>query len=184
MIQRTVSPFDLLRRLSSGVRPGAARRRAGALPQELQGFDELLAGVHRGATSSDRTVDQSPDLDLELTEDQLERLGVAVDVAEASGAQSLLALVDGHALGVDVADRQITEAGDQLTGRLLRSFDAALLVPEIGARELREHLADPDGPARRAANASSVLSGLVRNASVANLVAAAQMGSASSAVRE
>ena len=77
-------------------------------------------------------------------------------------------------LSVDVAGRQVTQTGDQLEGRLLRAFDAAVLVPETGAHGLREQLADPDGRARSVATAHRALYGLVRNVSLANLVAQAQ----------
>ena len=57
----------MLRRLGSGVRPGAARASSGSSPVSLDrvGFDELVAMARRGSIDSGRSLDIALDTDFD-----------------------------------------------------------------------------------------------------------------------
>jgi hypothetical protein len=76
---------------------------------EAQGFDELLSLVSSGALHSGRPVQGAAGLNIALTNDQLDRLAAAADVAEAAGAARALMLIDGRSLVMEVKERAIVQ---------------------------------------------------------------------------
>jgi hypothetical protein len=104
-----VNGSDLLKLLSSGVRPagvepqGAARGPGGEL-----GFAHLLRQARSGAAQSGLPVALDTSIGLELDASGHDRLSRAVDQLQASGAQRGVVLIEGRALLVDVATRQVT----------------------------------------------------------------------------
>jgi hypothetical protein len=99
-----------------------------ARPLNSASFADLLKLAREGKVSSDRPVDVSPKLDLELTQAQQERVAWAVDRAEASGARSALVMLDGEALLVDVMTRRI-EGVAQQPGEVMTAVDAVVIAP-------------------------------------------------------
>lgn len=91
-------------------------------------FADLLRLAQEGKLSSDRPVDVSPRLDLELTDEDLQRVAWAVDQAEASGARSALVMLDGEGLLVDVTTRRIEALADE-PGKVLTAVEAVVIAP-------------------------------------------------------
>lgn len=164
------SSVDLLRKLSSGVRPDGSSS-ALAAPTDAAGFEQLLQRVRAGEVNSGRALTVAPGVSTNLSQDQIERLGIVTDAAEAAGAENLLAFIDGVPVSIDVASRRIESAGQNLAGSVLTSFDAVVIVPQGGAHELRGLFANAAGRTGGAASAQTLGVERVRNSSVADLLA-------------
>ncbi|GIW73670.1 MAG: hypothetical protein KatS3mg103_0192 [Phycisphaerales bacterium] len=70
-----------------------------------EAFDQALRQAELGALRSGKVVVSGPDLGVDLTGEQLERLAQAADLAEAKGAQTAAVLIDGMVVRLDVASR-------------------------------------------------------------------------------
>ncbi len=142
----TSDSLQLLKQLEPIVRPayaGGSAPPTGAL--ENQPFDELLARARQGQVASGRTV--TADRAGELSGEQVARLSSAADLAEASGAQRALLLMDGRGLLLDVASRVISaELSADDTSRLA-NLDAAVYVPGDDDASSPALLAPPSGVA-------------------------------------
>ncbi len=168
----TTSPAEMLRMLASGVRPDGASARAGNAPVEGQAFAELLAGVRAGKVTSGREVTVSGSAEISLTPEQLQRLSVAADAAEARGVARLLAVVDDKAVVLDVASRTIEAQVAWPSDALQTDIDAVVVVPQNGDGAL-ERLFESAGNAASALTRGVMgLPGLdtIRNQSVVDLV--------------
>jgi hypothetical protein len=129
-----VSNADLFRPLNNAILPPGVERRVGAAKSALAGnskieslsFAELLNREASGNLSTQRPVSVHPGSELNLSEDQLQRLGVAMDRAEASGAQRALVMIDGMAVKVDVGVRQIIGKVDLQSTPVLGEIDAVV----------------------------------------------------------
>lgn len=168
-----INASDLLKRLASGVRPdgsdGAARSRS----IESEDFGSLLTSVRTGEIASGRTLSTRGGVDTELSPEQLERLGIATDAAEAAGSRRLLAMIDGGAVTIDVADRRIESHAESVSGTVLTEIDGFVLVPEGRASELRAMFSKQgDRAARSAGGTSGAHPGLdaIRNPSIASML--------------
>lgn len=119
---------DPFRALATSILPPGVERgvRGGtrSLPLESQSFASLLAREASGSLASGRPVSVREGSGLELSEQQLSRIGAALDRAEAAGAQRAVVLVDGQALRVDVGVRQIVERVDLQSISVLPGIDA------------------------------------------------------------
>lgn len=166
--------LDLLNRLGSGVRPDGSTSGAPAAALDGAGFADLLARVREGAMSSGQPVEIAPGAKVELSADQLERLAVAIDAAEAAGHHRVLTLIDGQALAVDVPGRMVLESISSGDARLLSDFDAVISVPAGSVKELRSLFSA--GIAGRAEASPYAGLGMVRNQSLSDLLAASTMG--------
>ncbi len=144
----TSDPLQLLKQLEPVVRPAYAGG-AGAQPTagvEHGRFEELLARARQGRIESGRTVSADYQAGEALTRGQLSRLSAAADLAEASGAQRAMLLMDGRGLLLDVAGRSLT--GELSTDDASRfvSLDAAVYVPGEN-QETAAPVAPPTGVA-------------------------------------
>lgn len=174
--------IDMLRRLGSGVRPGAVGIPAppsapGKTPTEEQSFEQLLQAAKSSSFRSE-PVRLANGSKIELDADQLRRLGPAADAAEANGATKLLAFIDGRGVVVDVASRTV-EAVAQPGSGVVNGVDAVVVIPDE-PKQPGPAPAKPADPKAAAVTASSPASFLavplpstdsIRNASVANLLA-------------
>ncbi|GJQ28171.1 MAG: hypothetical protein HBSAPP03_00550 [Phycisphaerae bacterium] len=92
-------------------------------------FAKVLAG--EGAIP----VRVAPGVDVSLGRDQLARLAVEADKAEARGVGRALVLLDGRVFSFDVATRTITGTVDPAAGGIEAGYDAVIAVPAGGAPE-------------------------------------------------
>lgn len=144
-----MSSADLFRPLSNSILPPGVERRAGvagsnaASKIESLSFAELLNREASGNLSTQRPVSVHPDCELNLSEDQLHRLGVAMDRAEASGAQRALVMIDGMAVKVDVGVRQVLGKVDLQSTPVLGEIDAVVQADASIHHDLAKPLLGP-----------------------------------------
>ncbi len=146
-----MSPTDptlLLKQLEPAVRPaylGPPSSRPTA-PLEQQPFDELLASAKAGRLASGRAVSTAHEGE-PISPEQLQRLAVAADRAESSGAQRAVLLLDGRALLLDVATRTVSMELSALSA--LEKIDMAVYVPTESEQTNTRPLGPPGGVAPR-----------------------------------
>ena len=118
-------PTDLLRRLG-GVGASQVAREAPATPVSGAGFDELLRRARVGDLSSERPISIASSVELDLSAEQLGRVAAAADRAEAAGASTVLVLMDGVALKLDVLTRTVTQKVDMADAAVITGIDAVV----------------------------------------------------------
>lgn len=129
----TTTGADLLKLLGGLAAPGAATSAVGSGASSTGiDFAALLQRASTGEAVSGRPVSIAKGAGVELTQDQLVRLAAAADKAEAQGATRALVMIDGKALTIDVAVRQVTGAADLGSG-VLTGIDAVVSVPGADA---------------------------------------------------
>lgn len=169
----SLQPADLLRRLASGVRPGgeapSTSAPAGA-PIESSGFSELLRAARAGELRSERPLSLAKGAEGKLSENQLERLAVAADAAEASGSRRLLAVIDGNAVTIDIDSRTVHSVTADYASKVLSDVDSVVFLPADPGASLKSLFS---GASERADQPSH--SGAprlpIRNTSVASFLA-------------
>jgi hypothetical protein len=119
---------DLLRSLSGSVLPAGIDRltgsgAAGAPSIEGGNFADLLAQAANGKLMTGRPVQVLPESGVTLNSDQTARMSAAIDQAEASGAQNALVMMDGMALKVNVATRQVVQQVDLSKAGVMSGID-------------------------------------------------------------
>jgi len=143
-----IDPTFLLKQLEPAIRPaylGPPASRPTA-PLEQQPFDELLASAKAGRLASGRSVSTAHEGE-PISPEQLQRLAVAADRAESSGAQRAVLLLDGRALVLDVATRTISE--ELSASSAMEKIDMAVYVPTESAQTDARPLGPPGGVAPR-----------------------------------
>jgi hypothetical protein len=130
----SIGPSGLLSLLTAAARPRAADR--GLSPEAMQSADfaSLLDKARSGEVSSNRPVALARGVNLKLNDDQLARLAVAADRAEAQGASRALVFIDGMALKLDVSLREITGLADMKSGGILTGIDAVIGMPSASPK--------------------------------------------------
>jgi hypothetical protein len=116
-------------------------------------FASLLEQARAGEIASGREITIASSADLKLTPDQLQRLALAADRAEAQGATRAIVLMDGQAFRVDITMREITGAVDINSPAVLTGIDALVTVPDMPGTSNPAAVA-PTGPSRGWSNAS------------------------------
>ena len=111
----------LLNMLGSGV--GLIQQIAGVGKAPLEGasFKDLLGRLENGTLRASEPIRLGAESKIELSRDQLERLGDAAATLESSGAQRAVIMLDGMAIEYDVQSRTVIgeidlENGDAVTG--------------------------------------------------------------------
>jgi hypothetical protein len=125
-----MSAIGSLLKLLSPAAPGPA----GLPPERVEGADfaTLLTQARAGEVASGLPVKNAA-RGLELSEDQLRRLALAADRAEAQGATRALVLIDGLTLKLDITMREITGSADLKSGNILTGIDAVINMQSPGA---------------------------------------------------
>ncbi len=146
-----MSPTDptlLLKQLEPAVRPAYMGPPASrpSVPLEQQPFDELLASAKAGRLASGRAVSTAHEGE-PISPEQLQRLAIAADRAELSGAQRAVLLLDGRALMLDVPTRTIS--GELSASSALEKIDTALYVPTESEQTDTRPVGPPSGVAPR-----------------------------------
>jgi hypothetical protein len=128
---------DLLKLLSAPA-SAATQRIAGAFGANAAGsaagpnFAELLAKARSGQVSSGTPVTIASGVNASLSQSQLARVATATDQAQAEGASHALVMMDGMALKVDIASRQVTDVSDAGSGQVMTGIDAVISVDSSG----------------------------------------------------
>lgn len=128
--------MDLLKKLGSGVVPGGSPAKLGRAEIGSAGFSDLLKAASSGKLESGRAVGIEKDSGLELSDEQLKRLGAAADKAELAGSSKVLVEIDGEWLKLDVGTRKVARASEMKAGEMVTGIDA--VVPEAKAEGLGE----------------------------------------------
>ncbi len=138
----TANLSRLLKRLDPAVRPGsmAPMRQASRLPMEAQSFDHLLTLVSKGQVQSDRSLKLEYEPSEAFTDDQMERLAAAADLAEGNGAETALLFMDGRGIVLSVSNRELR---DELGSSSDRVFDLDTAVYVTGPDDGEEKGAVP-----------------------------------------
>ncbi len=129
------SALDLLRSLggngaASRLRPGGGQDPLSTEELARTGsFSELLARARAGGISSGSPVTISAKAGIELSPQQLQRLSVAADMAQAAGATRVLTRIDGRTLTLDVGTRQVTGEVSTSPGQVVTGIDAVMDIP-------------------------------------------------------
>lgn len=111
----SMSAIQLLRQLSSGVRPPGVS----ATPKtgiEQTSFTDLLKKAQSGELVSKTPVTIASDAEIALSDDQLARLSFAADKLEAAGVRTALVSIDGQKLLLDISSRQVLGAATSAEG--------------------------------------------------------------------
>lgn len=143
-----IDPTFLLKQLEPAVRPaylGTPPSRPTA-PLEQQPFDELLASAKAGRLASGRDVSAAYEGE-PITTEQFQRLAIAADRAESSGAQRAVLLIDGRALMLDVATRTISS--ELNASSAMEKIDTAIYVPTESEQTNTRPVGPPSGIAPR-----------------------------------
>ncbi len=140
---------SLLKMLNSGVRPpglDVTTAKPAATGIEAGQFAELLNKARNGELSSNQPVTVSSDAgsSVKLSEDQLAKIAVAADKAEAAGIRKALVVLDDQQLILDVEARSITGAAKLGSGSVLSGVDGVInLSNTIGAGETSKSIVQP-----------------------------------------
>jgi hypothetical protein len=148
----TGTPLDLLSLVGLGSRLLGLGGGEQAAP--AAGFDEALAAAQDGDLDSGRAIVSGPELGVDLSSDQLQRLAHATDVAEAQGATSAAVLIDGMVIRVDVESRTAV-ASAPAESALMADVDVVVSAapsgePQAGSDALLRRLAPSGTPVVRA----------------------------------
>lgn len=120
---------ELLRALQSGrgAHPTAASSKVGV---ESLDFEAMLKRVKAEGFHSGLGVTIAPEAGVQLSDDQLQRVAAAADVAQAHGVNRALVTIDGMNLMLDVGVRSITGKVDIQPGVPVTGVDAVMRVPD------------------------------------------------------
>ena len=173
--------LNLLRRLGAGVIPDGAGSPPARTPIETSGFRTLLVEAGSGEIRTGRPVLVRAALDRALTPAQFQSLADAADLAQAAGAKNVIAIIDDHALVIDVPVRRITGEiplgrAAQRPGDVLAGIDAAVVAHPTRADRpdgRRDEQTEDNGAAPAPIEAEWLASELtqIQNRSVAELLA-------------
>lgn len=169
----SLQPADLLRRLASGVRPGGdapSTNAAPGAPIESAGFSELLRAARAGELRSERPLSLAKGTEGKLSENQLDRLAVAADAAEASGSRRLLAVIDGNAVTIDIDSRTVHSVNADYTSKVLSDVDSVVFLPADPGASLKPLFGGPNDRAAQQFNPGAPRLP-IRNTSVASFLA-------------
>lgn len=143
-----IDPTFLLKQLEPAIRPAylGPPPSGPRAPLEQQPFDELLASAKAGKLASGREVSAAHEGE-PLSPEQFQRLAIAADRAETSGAQRAVLLIDGRALMLDVATRTISL--ELAASSAMEKIDTAIYVPTESEHTDTRPVGPPSGVAPR-----------------------------------
>ena len=123
----------LLQLLGSGV--NLLSRAAGPkAPVEGASFDDLLSRARDGSLREGEPIKIGSASQIELTPDQIERLGEAATALERAGASRAVVMIDDIAIEYDVQGRTVIGEIDLSSGDAVTGVDAFVRAPaEAGA---------------------------------------------------
>jgi hypothetical protein len=95
-------------------------------------FAALLQKARAGQIRTDLPVTLAAGVKIDLSDAQLARIAGATDLAQSQGAARALVMIDGLAVKVDVATRQIMGLADAKPGAVITGIDAIVHVDSAG----------------------------------------------------
>ena len=119
----------LLNLLGSGVGLIGRLTQPQKTPVEGASFAELLDRVSGGGLRAGEPVLIDPAAGVDLSPEQLTRIGEAADRLESAGASRGVIMVDDLALGFDVLARTVTGRVDLASGEAVAGIDAVVRAP-------------------------------------------------------
>ncbi len=153
--------IDLLRTLGLGSRTASGTATGiGSAPVGGMSFSDLLSKATEGEFSTGLEVTLASGANVELSNDQLQRLAKVADSAEAQGASRVLVLMDGQALTMDVGVRQITGIADM--NSVVTGIDAVVAAPGSGVNASQPLIGPPRGSMTNA-SLLDALAAIVKN---------------------
>jgi len=119
---------DFLKALGSSVRSNAHERTpaSSTYAPGAPSFDEMLHKAQQGQLNSRLPVKIAKGVNITLSEDQLNRIADAADVAEANGAGRALILIDGKAIRLDVATRTVIGEAQSTSTAAMPDIDSVI----------------------------------------------------------
>lgn len=144
----TGTPLDLLSLVGLGSRLLGAGK--GARADASGDFGKALESAKDGELGTGRVVVSGPELGVDLSSDQLERLSHAADLAEAQGVKTAAVLIDGMVIRLDVESRMALESAPSESA-LMGDVDAVVsagpsMEPAPASDALLRRLAPAGGP--------------------------------------
>jgi len=122
----SIPPSILLNLLSSGVRAVSGVAPSPGASPGASDFSSMLGKARAGELSTGLPVTIARNANIDLSDDQLSRLAQAADRAESAGARRALVLMDGRALEIDIATRQVGREHPQADSRVITGIDAMI----------------------------------------------------------
>ncbi len=122
----------LLNMLGSGVGLIQQITGSGKAPVEGASFKDLLGRLEDGTLRAGEPIRLGTGSKLELSRDQLERLGDAAATLESSGAQRAVIMLDGMAIEYDVQSRTVIGEIDLDDGGAVTGIDALIHARSAG----------------------------------------------------
>lgn len=116
----------LLNLLSSGVRAISGASPSQPAAPGSPDFTSMLSKARAGELSTGLPVTLARNAGIELSDDQLTRLAHAADRAESAGARRALVLMDGRALEIDIATRQVSREHALGDSRVVTGIDSVI----------------------------------------------------------
>ncbi len=122
----SIPPSILLNLLSSGVRAVSGVAPSRAPSPGASDFSSMLGKARAGELSTGLPVTIARNAAIELSDDQLSRLAQAADRAESAGARRALVLMDGRAIEIDIATRQVSREHPLGDSPVITGIDAMI----------------------------------------------------------
>ena len=138
--------IQLLKQLASGVRPTEVAARSATTDAAGEAaFAQLLSQARSGELSSHKVVNVGEDAGVELSQQEIARLSLAADRAEAEGVRTALVMFDDKQVILDVPSRTVTgRAGFLGAGPGAATAGASVLGGVDGVINLSEKLSSPE----------------------------------------
>lgn len=154
----------LLDRLAGAGGPISGSIGSGPCAASPIDFGAMLLSARAGEVSTGLPVTIARDSGVELTDDQLERLAHAADRAQSAGSTRALVLLDGRAIEIDVAVRQVVREHGPGEGVIVRGIDAVV--------DLDGRLTGPASTSDAAIEVAGPAASMARNRSLLGVLAA------------
>ncbi len=144
----TSNAADLLRILGGNGGASRVRPSTQAQPQSLEeltrtgSFADLLSAARKGEMPGGPQVSVARDAGVQFTPEQLQRLTVAADMAQAAGATRALVRIDGQSVLLDVGARTITAKVNAAPGQVVTGIDSLIEVPGGAGQPVVQAISD------------------------------------------
>jgi hypothetical protein len=160
----TTQATEMLRALGGNMLrgSGATLGQSGSLD-----FAQLLEQARAGEIASGVAVRVAQGANVELSSEQLSRLGAAADLAEAHGAARAAFVIDGKLIAMDVPTRTVTGTIDATATGVVNGIDALVTVAAKDAKGAAGLVQPPSALGAQQPMNASLLDALARRSDAA-----------------